>query len=114
MSVNWEKQEGNQGLLTVTVAATEVDKALDQAFKKVVKQINVPGFRKGKMPRPVFEKMYGVEALYQDALEIVINGSYPTALDEAGIEPVDYPEIAGTESFAKGAEFTYTATVFGK
>ena len=111
MSVNWEKQEGNQGLLTVTVAATEVDKALDQAFKKVVKQINVPGFRKGKMPRPVFEKMYGVEALYQDALEIVINSSYPVALDEAGIEPVDYPEIAGTENFAKGADFTYTATV---
>ena len=111
MSVKWEKQEGNQGVLTIDVPATEVDNALDQAFKKVVKQINVPGFRKGKMPRPVFEKMYGVEALYQDALEIVINGSYPTALDEAGIEPVDYPEISGTENFAKGTEFTYTATV---
>lgn len=111
MSVKWEKQEGNEGLLTVTVEAAEVDKALDQAFKKVVKQINVPGFRKGKMPRNVFEKMYGVEALYQDALEIVINSSYPVALDEAGIEPVDYPEIAGTENFAKGTDFTYTATV---
>lgn len=111
MSVKWEKQEGNQGLLTVTVAAVEVDKAIDQAFKKVVKQINVPGFRKGKMPRPMFEKMYGVEALYQDALEIVINTSYPTALDESGVEPVDYPEIAGTENFAKGTDFTYTATV---
>lgn len=111
MSVKWEKQEGNQGLLTVTVAAAEVDKALDQAFKKVVKQINVPGFRKGKMPRNVFEKMYGAEALYQDALEIVINSSYPKALDESGVEPVDYPEIAGTENFAKGADFTYTATV---
>lgn len=111
MSVKWEKQEGNEGLLTVTVEGAEVDKALDQAFKKVVKQINVPGFRKGKMPRNVFEKMYGVEALYQDALEIVINSSYPVALDEAGIEPVDYPEIAGTENFAKGTDFTYTATV---
>lgn len=111
MSVKWEKQEGNEGLLTVTVEAAEVDKALDQAFKKVVKQINVPGFRKGKMPRNVFEKMYGVEALYQDALEIVINSSYPVALDEAGIEPVDYPEIAGTENFAKSTDFTYTATV---
>ncbi|ATP41300.1 trigger factor [Solibacillus sp. R5-41] len=111
MSVKWEKQEGNQGLLTVTVAAVEVDKAIDGAFKKVVKQINVPGFRKGKMPRPMFEKMYGVEALYQDALEIVINSSYPTALDESGVEPVDFPEIAGTENFAKGTDFTYTATV---
>ncbi|MEG0384860.1 MAG: trigger factor, partial [Solibacillus sp.] len=85
--------------------------AIDGAFKKVVKQINVPGFRKGKMPRPMFEKMYGVEALYQDALEIVINSSYPTALDESGVEPVDFPEIAGTENFAKGTDFTYTATV---
>ena len=72
MSVKWEKQEGNNGLLTIEVAAEEVDKALDKAFKKVVKQINVPGFRKGKMPRQMFEKMYGVEALYQDALEIII------------------------------------------
>lgn len=110
-TVKWEKQEGNTGLLTVEVTAEEVAKGLDQAFKKVVKQINVPGFRKGKMPRNVFEKMYGVEALYQDALEIVINSSYPVALDEAGIEPVDYPEIAGTENFAKGTDFTYTATV---
>ncbi|MER1987144.1 MAG: trigger factor [Solibacillus sp.] len=111
MSVKWEKQEGNQGLLTIEVAAVEVDKALDQAFQKVVKQINAPGFRKGKMPRPMFEKMYGVESLYQDALEIIINTTYPAALDEAGIEPVDYPEIDGTENFAKGTDFTYTATV---
>lgn len=111
MSAKWEKQEGNTGLLTVEVSAVEVDKALDQAFKKVVKQINVPGFRKGKMPRPMFEKMYGVEALYQDALEIVINTTYPVALDEAGIDPIDYPEIDGTENFAKGTAFTYTATV---
>lgn len=111
MSVKWEKQEGNQGLLTIEVAAVEVDKALDQAFQKVVKQINAPGFRKGKMPRPMFEKMYGVESLYQDALEIIINTTYPAALDEAGIEPVDYPEIDGTQNFAKGADFTYTATV---
>ena len=111
MSVKWEKQEGNTGLLTVEVPAAEVDKALDKAFAKVVKQINVPGFRKGKMPRPIFEKMYGVEALYQDALEIVINSTYPAALDEAGIDPIDYPQIDGTENFAKGTDFTYVATV---
>ena len=111
MSVKWEKQEGNTGLLTVEVPASEVDKALDKAFAKVVKQINVPGFRKGKMPRPIFEKMYGVEALYQDALEIIINSTYPAALDEAGIDPIDYPQIDGTENFAKGTDFTYVATV---
>ncbi|WP_431027363.1 trigger factor [Lysinibacillus sp. LZ02] len=111
MSVKWEKQEGNQGLLTIEVSVEEVNKALDKAFKKVVVQINEPGFRKGKMPRPLFEKKYGVEALYQDALEIVIPDAYSNAIDEAGIEPVDYPEIAGTENFEKGKAFTFTATV---
>lgn len=111
MSVKWEKQEGNQGLLTIEVPAAEVNNALDKAFNKIVKQINEPGFRKGKMPRPLFEKKYGVEALYQDALEIIIPDAYSKAIDEAGIEPVDYPEIAGTENFAKGQDFTFTATV---
>lgn len=80
MSVKFEKQEGNNGLLTVEAPAETVNAALDQAFKKVVKQINVPGFRKGKMPRAMFEKKFGVESLYQDALEILINENYPTAL----------------------------------
>ena len=111
MSVKWEKQEGNQGLLTIDVPAEEVNKALDKAFNKIVKQINEPGFRKGKMPRPLFEKKYGVEALYNDALEIIIPESYAAALDESGVEPVDFPEIAGTENFAKGQDFTYTATI---
>ena len=111
MSVKWEKQEGNQGLLTIEVSAEEVNKALDKAFKKIVVKINEPGFRKGKMPRVLFEKKYGVEALYQDALEIIIPDAYSNAIDEAGIEPVDYPEIAGTENFEKGKDFTFTATV---
>lgn len=111
MSVKWEKQEGNQGLLTIEVPAEDVNKALDKAFSKVVKQINVPGFRKGKMPRPMFEKRFGVEALYQDALEIIIPEAYANAIDEAGIDPVDFPEIDGTENFAKGENFTFTATV---
>lgn len=111
MSTKWEKQEGNIGTLTITVPVEEVTSALDKAFKKVVKEINVPGFRKGKMPRAMFEKRFGVEALYQDALEIVVGEAYPKALDEAGIEPVDYPEIDGTEGFEKGKEFTFTAKV---
>lgn len=111
MSVKWEKQEGNEGLLTIEVPAAEVNKALDQAFNKVVKQINVPGFRKGKMPRPMFEKKFGVEALYQDALEIIIPEAYANAIDEAGIDPVDFPNIEGTENFEKGQDFTFTAKV---
>ena len=111
MSAKWEKQEGNIGTLTVEVSAEKVNGALDQAFKKVVKEINVPGFRKGKMPRPMFEKRFGVEALYQDALEIIVSEAYSNAIDETGITPVDYPEIAGTENFAKGQAFTFTAKV---
>lgn len=111
MSAKWEKKDGNTGVLTIEVPAEEVNKALDQAFKKVVNQITVPGFRKGKVPRQIFEKRFGVEALYQDALEIIIPEAYSKAVDETGIFPVDYPEIGDFESFEKGKDFTFTATV---
>lgn len=110
MSVKFEKQEGNNGLLTVDLPVETVNAALEQAFKKVVKQINVPGFRKGKMPRQMFEKKFGVESLYQDALEILINENYPVAIVEAGIEPVEQPEI-DFEKIEKNAPFTFTAKV---
>ncbi|GEK34936.1 trigger factor [Kurthia sibirica] len=110
MSAKFEKKEGNNGVLTVEVPAETVNAAIDRAFKKVVKEINVPGFRKGKMPRNMFDKKFGVESLYQDALEIVINESYPAAIAEAGIEPVDQPEI-DFETIAKDEAFTYTANV---
>jgi len=111
MSAKWEKQEGNSGVLTIEVPAEEVNKAIDKAFAKVVKEINVPGFRKGKMPRQLFEKRFGIEALYQDALEILVPDAYSNAIDETGIVPVDYPQIDGTENFAKDQAFTFTATV---
>ena len=115
MSAKWEKQEGNTGLLTVEVTAEKVDKALDQAFKKVVKQINVPGFRKGKMPRQMFEKKFGVESLFQDALEFIVNENYPLAIDETGIEPVDQPEIDfEMEDLGKHKDFKFTAKVIKK
>lgn len=93
MSVKWEKQEGNEGVLTVEVDADTFKTALDDAFKKVVKQVSIPGFRKGKVPRGLFEQRFGVEALYQDALDILLPVEYPKAVEEAGIEPVDRPEI---------------------
>lgn len=111
MSAKWEKKEGNSGVLTIEVPVEEVNKALDQAFKKVVKQINVPGFRKGKVPRQIFEKRFGVEALYQDALDIIVPEAYSKAIDETGIIPVDYPEISDVENFAKDQAFTFTAKV---
>ncbi|KQL34451.1 MULTISPECIES: trigger factor [Bacillaceae] len=113
MSVKWEKQEGNNGLLTVEVTAEEVAKGLDQAFKKVVKQINVPGFRKGKMPRQMFEKMYGVESLFQDALDIILPHAYGHAVEDAGIDPVDQPEI-DIVTMEKGQPLVFTAKVVVK
>ncbi|MEQ6029658.1 trigger factor [Staphylococcus saccharolyticus] len=110
MTATWEKKEGNEGVLTVTVPAEKVDKALDQAFKKVVKQINVPGFRKGKVPRPIFEQRFGVEALYQDAVDILLPEAYGEAIDETGINPVAQPEINVTQ-IEKGKEFIFEATV---
>lgn len=113
MAVKWEKLEGNKGQLTFEVDAETFDKALDQAFKKVVKNVSVPGFRKGKVPRPIFEKRFGVEVLYQDALDIVVPDAYAKAVEESGIEPVAQPEI-DIEQIEKGKDLVLTATVVVK
>ena len=110
MSVKWEKQEGNEGVLTVEVDAETFKTALDDAFKKVVKQVSIPGFRKGKVPSGLFEQRFGVEALYQDALDILLPVEYPKAVEEAGIEPVDRPEI-DVEKIEKGESLIFTAKV---
>lgn len=110
MSAKWEKLEGNRGVLTVEVSAEKVNEGLTAAFNKVVKQVNVPGFRKGKMPRAMFEKRFGVESLYQDALDILLPEAYGSAIDEAGIEPVDRPDI-DIEQMEKGKELIFKATV---
>ncbi|WP_409251551.1 trigger factor [Bacillus sp. SCS-153A] len=110
MSAKWEKQEGNQGVLTVEVDADTVNNGLDAAFKKVVKQVNVPGFRKGKMPRGMFEKRFGVESLYQDALDVILPEAYAKAVEETGIQPVDRPDI-DIEQMEKGKELIFKATV---
>lgn len=110
MSAKWEKLEGNQGVLTVEVDADTVKIALDSAFKKVVKQVNIPGFRKGKIPRGMFEQRFGVESLYQDALDIILPEAYSKAIEETGIDPVDRPEI-DIEQMEKGKELIFKATV---
>lgn len=110
MSVKWEKKEGNEGVLTFEVSAEEFETALDKAFKKVVKTVQVPGFRKGKMPRPIFEKRFGVEALYQDAVDIVLPEAYTKAVEESGIEPIDQPSI-DIEQIERGQALVFTADV---
>ncbi len=110
MSAKFEKLEGNRGVLTIEVDAEKVNEGLDAAFKKVVKQVNVPGFRKGKMPRGMFEKRFGVESLYQDAVDYLLPEAYASAIDETGIEPVDRPEI-DVEQIEKGKSLIFKATV---
>ncbi|MCC4721597.1 trigger factor [Salinicoccus sp. RF5] len=110
MSQKWEKQEGNEGVLTVTVPAKEVDGALNEAFKKVSKDVSIPGFRKGKVPRQMFEKRFGVESLYQDALDILLPKAYTEAVNEADINPVDQPEV-DIEQMEKGKDLIFTAKV---
>lgn len=113
MTATWEKLEGSRGVLTFEVSAEKVNEGLDAAFKKVVKQINVPGFRKGKMPRSMFEKRFGVEALYQDALDFIFPQAYLSAIDETGIEPIDQPENVDfdLDQMAKDKDFAFKATV---
>ncbi|KEF39506.1 trigger factor [Schinkia azotoformans MEV2011] len=113
MSAKWEKLEGNQGVLTIEVDAETVSQALDTAFKKVVNKVNVPGFRKGKVPRKMFEQRFGVESLYQDALDVMLPEAYGKAVEETGIEPVDYPEI-DVQQMEKGKSMIFTATVIVK
>lgn len=110
MSVQWEKHEGNTGTLTVEVSVNQVNEGIDKAFKKVVKTIQAPGFRKGKMPRKMFEKMYGVEALYNDALDFILPEAYANAVEESGVEPIDRPEI-DIEQFEKDQPLIFKAVL---
>lgn len=110
MKATWEKIEKNLGVLEVEVEAERVAAALDKAFNKVVKKANVPGFRKGKVPRPIFESRFGVESLYQDAIDILLPQAYGEAVEQTDIFPVDRPEV-DIEQFAKGQPFIFKAKI---
>lgn len=110
MKTNWEKIDKNEGILTVEVEPERVAEALDQAFRKVVRQVTVPGFRKGKVPRKIFEARFGVEVLYEDAIEILLPETYQEAVEQEKIEPVDRPHV-DVEQFEKGKPFIYKAKV---
>lgn len=110
MSAKWEVLEGNRGVLTIELDAEKLNEGLDLAFKKVVKQVNIPGFRKGRIPRGMFEQRFGVESLYQDAIDILLPEAYANAIEETGIDPVDRPEI-DVEQIEKGKALIFKATV---
>ncbi|MGL4952910.1 MAG: trigger factor [Culicoidibacterales bacterium] len=93
MSVKVEKLENSRVKLTFSISEEVFATAMDKAFAKVVQEVSEPGFRKGKMPRALFEKKYGKESLYHEALDMALPVAYPAALDEAGIDPVSMPTI---------------------
>ncbi|MGM0880016.1 MAG: trigger factor [Bacillota bacterium] len=113
MKATWEKIDKNIVSIDVEVEAEQVAQALDQAFKKVVQKVNVPGFRKGKVPRGIFESRFGIESLYQDAIDILLPDAYSDAVKENNLQPVDRPEI-DVEQFAKGQTFKFKAKVIVK
>lgn len=113
MSVQVEKLEKSMAKLTIEVSAEEFNAAIDKAYKKNRNRIAMPGFRKGKAPRAMIEKMYGAGIFYEDAANIIIPDAYENAAKESELEIVSQPEIA-VEQIEKDKEFIFTATVATK
>ncbi len=110
MSVQVEKLEKNMAKLIIEVPAEKFEKALDSVYKKSRNKIAMPGFRKGKAPRKMIEKMYGDSVFYEDAANDIIPGAYEDATKESGLEIVSRPEIEVSQ-IEKGSSFIFTATV---
>lgn len=110
MSVQVENLDKNMVKLTIEVPAEELEKAIEAAYKKQKNQISVPGFRKGKVPRAMIEKMYGAEVFYEDAANALMQQNYPSAVDESGVDIVSRPSIDVVQ-IEKGKPFIYTAEV---
>ena len=110
MSVQVENLEKNMAKLTIEVPAEELEKAIQAAYMKQKGKIALPGFRKGKVPRHMIEKMYGVEIFYEDAANELISNEYPKAVDESGLDIVSRPTVDVTQ-IEKGKPFIFTAEV---
>ena len=113
MSVSFENTATNRGVVTFTIGQDKIQPALDQAFNKVKKNLNAPGFRKGHMPRAVFNQKFGEEALYEDALNAILPAAYEAAVAELSLDVVAQPKI-DIQSMEKGQEWTLTAEVVTK
>ena len=113
MSVSFENKETNRGVLTFTISQDQIKPELDRVFNSVKKTLNVPGFRKGHLPRPIFDQKFGEEALYQDTLNALLPAAYEAAVKEAEIEVVAQPQF-DVASMEKGQDWTITAEVVTK
>ena len=110
MSVQVENLEKNMAKLTIEVSAEDLEKALNAAYNKQKGSISVPGFRKGKVPRAMIEKMYGPAVFYEDAANTLMQANYPAAVDESGIDIVSRPNVDVVQ-IEKGKPFIFTAEV---
>ncbi|HGK7811256.1 TPA: trigger factor [Streptococcus pyogenes] len=113
MSTSFENKATNRGVITFTISQDKIKPALDKAFNKIKKDLNAPGFRKGHMPRPVFNQKFGEEVLYEDALNIVLPEAYEAAVTELGLDVVAQLKI-DVVSMEKGKEWTLSAEVVTK
>lgn len=106
-----EKKENSTFELVVEVGAAEFQAAIDKVYNRQKNRINVPGFRKGKAPRKMVEKMYGTEIFFDDAISLAYPDAYEAALKETDIKPVAYPQLEVLEATADGFTFKATVTV---
>lgn len=110
MNVKMQKIETNVVELEITVEAQKFGEALKKSYNKNARNFNVPGFRKGKVPMNMVKQYYGIGVLYEDAINFAIEETYPKALDESSVKPVDYPQIDIVE-VEEGKDFIYKAKV---
>lgn len=108
--VKWERIDQNKVEMQIEVEESVVAPALDRAFKKVVKKVSLPGFRKGKVPRAILEKKLGIGILYEEVLDELVAEAYKGAVEEAGIEPIDQPQVDLVQ-MEKGKPFIFKAMV---
>lgn len=111
MQFNLEKLDKNFVALEIMMNTEEIEEALAESYKRVVKKVNIPGFRKGHVPRGILEKQFGKEVLYEEAIDILIPKGYLGALDEYKLEPIDQPKLEVKDAFEAGKQFAFKATV---
>lgn len=113
MSVNFEKTSTNEGVLHFTIDRETAVKGMQEVYKKVKKDVSIPGFRKGKVNYQMYVKMFGEESLYQDALNLVLNDAYEAAVKESGLDIVTQPRFEA-EAMEKGKDWEIKAIVATK
>jgi len=110
VKVDTERKPGSQVVLSVEVDADQVSKSIDQAYSRLAPRVRIAGFRPGKAPRPMIEREIGWPALRQEALDLLLATAYNSALDEAGLDPIDVPRVE-VQQFDRGQAMKFTATV---